>query len=131
MIVSLVCRFAADPETKTGKGGEFVVGRVAEDRYSNGENVADFYDVNFSGKTADFVKKYIHKGSLVFMSGEGHDRTYTDKTGKEMHRFNIYAETVKFVGGKKPADGTQYQAAAKPAEDAAAEQPETDDQLPF
>lgn len=92
---------------------------------------------------ADFVEKYIQKGSQVFIEGKLRTRSW-DANGQKVYRTEIIAENLQFVG-RKPEDNEQsrQQAAgmgnypqqqqrtqfAPAAQDISYEQP-TDD-LPF
>lgn len=92
---------------------------------------------------ADFVEKYIQKGSQVFIEGSLRTRSW-ESNGQKVYRTEIIAENLQFVG-RKPEDNEQsrQQAAGMgnnpqqqqrtqfvpPAQEISYEQP-TDD-LPF
>lgn len=54
---------------------------------------------------ADFVEKYIQKGSQVFIEGSLRTRSWESK-GQKVYRTEIIAENLQFVG-KKPEDNGQ------------------------
>lgn len=92
---------------------------------------------------ADFVEKYIQKGSQVFIEGKLRTRSW-DANGQKVYRTEVIAENLQFVG-RKPEDNEQSRQQAfgignypqqqqrtqfaPPAQDISYEQP-TDD-LPF
>lgn len=54
---------------------------------------------------ADFVEKYIQKGSQVFIEGSLRTRSWESK-GQKVYRTEIIAENLQFVG-RKPEDNGQ------------------------
>lgn len=54
---------------------------------------------------ADFVEKYIQKGSQVFIEGSLRTRSWESK-GQKVYRTEIIAENLQFVG-RKPEDNVQ------------------------
>lgn len=54
---------------------------------------------------ADFVEKYIQKGSQVFIEGSLRTRSW-DSKGQKVYRTEIIAENLQFVG-RKPEDNEQ------------------------
>ncbi len=54
---------------------------------------------------ADFVEKYIQKGSQVFIEGKLRTRSW-DAKGQKVYRTEIIAENLQFVG-RKPEDNGQ------------------------
>ena len=91
---------------------------------------------------ADFVEKYIQKGSQVFIEGSLRTRSW-EANGQKVYRTEVIAENLQFVG-RKPEDNEQSRQQAfgignrqqqqrtqfaPPAQDISYEQP-TDD-LPF
>lgn len=54
---------------------------------------------------ADFVEKYIQKGSQVFIEGSLRTRSW-ESNGQKVYRTEIIAENLQFVG-RKPEDNGQ------------------------
>ncbi len=54
---------------------------------------------------ADFVEKYIQKGSQVFIEGSLRTRSW-DANGQKVYRTEVIAENLQFVG-RKPEDNGQ------------------------
>lgn len=55
---------------------------------------------------ADFVEKYIQKGSQVFIEGSLRTRSWESK-GQKVYRTEIIAENLQFVGRKTEDNGQQ------------------------
>lgn len=55
---------------------------------------------------ADFVEKYIQKGSQVFIEGSLRTRSWESK-GQKVYRTEIIAENLQFVGRKHEDNGQQ------------------------
>ena len=101
-------RLTADPELKTTASGLSVLSfSVAVERnyQKEGEEKAvDFINVVAWRKTAEFVSKYFHKGSMIAVEGSIQTHKYEDKDGNKRTAFEILANTVSFCG--KEASGT-------------------------
>ena len=95
-------RLTADPELKTTASGLSVLSfSVAVERnyQKEGEEKAvDFINVVAWRKTAEFVSKYFHKGSMIAVEGSIQTRKYEDKDGNKRTAFEILANTVSFCG---------------------------------
>ena len=106
-------RLTADPELKKTASGLSVLSfSVAVDRnyQKEGEEKAvDFINVVAWRKTAEFVSKYFHKGSMIAVEGSIQTRKYEDKDGNKRTAFEILANTVSFCGkeaSSTPAEST-------------------------
>ena len=99
-----------DPEVRRLEGGNVVAGfSVATTEYykdKSGTTVerTEWHSVAVWGKTAEFVEKYVSKGSQVFVEGKLRSRKYTDKSGQERVVVEIMADNVQLVGNKKSSD---------------------------
>ena len=95
-------RLTADPELKTTASGLSVLSfSVAVDRnyQKEGEEKAvDFINIVAWRKTAEFISKYFHKGSMIAVEGSIQTRKYEDKDGNKRTAFEILANTVSFCG---------------------------------
>ena len=129
--VILTGRLTADPELKATQSGVSVTSfRVAvERRFKQGEEKqADFINCVAWRGTAEFVTKYFSKGALIGIEGSIQTREYKDKDGKNRTAFEVVANNVHFVGGKKEEAAPDQ----KPYADTANfEEMTADDELPF
>lgn len=103
-VAVLTGRLCTDPELKQTQSGVSVVTIcVAVDRrYKSGEDrQADFINVTAWRNTAEFISKYFHKGDMIGLQGSIQTRKYQDKDGNNRTAFEVLAEQVHFVGGKK------------------------------
>ena len=127
-------RLTADPELKTTASGLSVLSfSVAVDRnyQKEGEEKAvDFINVVAWRKTAEFVSKYFHKGSMIAVEGSIQTRKYEDKDGNKRTAVEILANTVSFCG--KEASSTPVENST-PAESTPFADTDTadDEGLPF
>lgn len=101
--VILLGRLTKDPDTR--QTGETTVSRftlAVNRRYKKeGGQDADFPNVVTFGKTAEFVNKYLHKGSKIALEGRIVTGSYTDKNGVTRYRTEVVAENVEFAESKK------------------------------
>lgn len=113
-------RLTADPELRTTANGHSVTTlRVAvERRFSRNaeERQTDFLDVVVWEKTAEFVTRYFHKGSMIAVQGSIQTRNWEDKNGNKRTSVEIVADNVSFCGSKSESGNANNAApAARPA----------------
>ena len=103
-LVVLTGRLTADPELKTTQSGVSVVSFcvAVQRQYKSGEDpITDFINVVAWRHTAEFVTKYFHKGNMIGVEGSIQTRKYTDKDGNNRSAFEVLANNVQFVEGKR------------------------------
>lgn len=98
--VQLTGRLTADPELKrySNEKGELVVANysLAVPRRFKKEETDFFRCVSF-GKTAEFLEKYIKKGSRIVVAGRLQQDRWTDKeTGNERSTVVVIADEIEF-----------------------------------
>ncbi len=102
--VIIMGRLTADPELKTTPSGTSVVSFcVAVDRSyvrQGEERQTDFINVVAWRKTADFITRYFHKGSMIAVQGSIQTRNYEDKNGNKRTAVEVLAGNVSFCGSK-------------------------------
>ncbi len=108
--VILMGRLTRDPEVRYSQGAsQTVVGRfsVAVDRRfkRDGEPDADFFNCTCFGKQAEFVEKYLHKGTKVVLSGRVQNDNYTNKDGQMVYSVRIMVEEIEFAESKNASGG--------------------------
>lgn len=104
-------------KTKETRGGAkpYINFSVATSEWSNGDDRTEWHNVVCYEKQAEFVNKYLDKGSLVLVEGRIKTRKWTDKSGKENYFTEIVAHSVKALG-KKGANMPAFAKEQKPEE---------------
>ena len=97
----LMGRLTRDPEIFTGNTNVAKYSIAVDRKYKrNGEPSADFFSCVSFGKQADFVQKYLNKGSKVVITGRIQNDSYTDKTGVKKTTTQIMVEEIEFAESK-------------------------------
>ena len=73
---------------------------LAVDR-SYGEDETDFFDCVSFGKQAEFVEKYLKKGTKILLTGRLQNNSYEDKQGNKVTSMQIITEDIEFCESKK------------------------------
>lgn len=122
--VMLIGNVGGEPSVRYLEGNTKVASfsLATSERYKdrNGENKenTEWHNIVAWRNLADFVEKYIHKGSQVFIEGKIRTRNYTDPANVKKYITEIVADSIQFVGRKSdeasaqsaPSAGTQYAA---------------------
>ena len=103
-IVALVGRVTRDPDIRQSQGeNPMVVARytLAVDRRGTKEkDKADFISMVSFGKTAEFIEKYVKKGTKLCIRGRIQTGSY-EKDGKKIYTTDVVAEDIEFAESKK------------------------------
>ena len=124
--VHLIGTVGNDPEVRAIQGGAKVASfRLAtteryKDRDGNRQEQTEWHNITVWNNRADFVEKYIHKGSNLFIEGKLRTRQWTDQQGNKRYTTEISAENIQLLD--KPTGSQSAQPAA---------QTENFDDLPF
>lgn len=100
--VVLLGRLVRDPDIRQSQGDKPVtVARytLAVDRRGKDAG-ADFINMVSFGKTAEFIEKYVHKGTKIALRGRIQTGSY-EKDGKKIYTTDVVAEEVEFAESKK------------------------------
>lgn len=108
-----------DPEVKTIPSGQTVASfSIATNRFwtdkESGEKKkqAEFHNVVAWGKLADVAKRFLKKGSLVYIEGRLQTQSWEDKQGVKKYRTEIVAERLQLgPRGNQPANNQEAQQA--------------------
>lgn len=109
--VILMGRLTRDPEVRYSQGAsQTAVARfsIAVDRRfgkREGEPDADFFNCTAFGKTAEFVERYLHKGTKIALSGRIQNDNYTNKDGQMVYSVRIIVDDVEFAESKNASGG--------------------------
>lgn len=135
-------RLVKDPEMRNLPNGNPVTNfTIAIDRDykpKDGEREADFIDI-VSFRQAEFVSKYMQKGSMVIVNGRLQIRSWKDDDGNYKSRAEIISDNVYFGGSKNEggstSSGSPANAKPKPAAKSTytpeEDEDEDPDSLPF
>jgi len=113
--VIMMGRLTKDPEIRYGQGASgTIIGAfsIAVDRRfkRDGDPDADFFNCTAFGKTAEFLEKYIHKGTKVVIEGRLQNDTYTNKDGQKVTATKILVDAMEFAESKQASAADQPKA---------------------
>lgn len=113
----LIGRTTKDPDIRyTQSEQPMTIARfnLAVDRRfkKEGEQSADFISCVAFGKTAEFIEKYVFKGTKIAVEGRIQTGSYTNKDGNKVYTTDVVVEQVEFAGSK-----TDSESAAKESND--------------
>lgn len=127
--VILMGRLTKDPEVRYTNGGKTIGSfSIAVDRRfkSEGQPEADFFTCVTFGKQAEFVEKYLKKGTKILLSGQIQNNNY-EKDGVKHYNTQIVVDEIEFAESKK----TQTEETSGKSEDFMAIPDDAGDDLPF
>lgn len=109
-VIYLIGLLGRDPEEVHAGQSRFARLSVATDdgyRDQSGQKVerTTWHSVTVSGKTADFVLRYLHKGSQVLVEGRYLSRKYQTKDGRDAVSFYVAASRVVFLDRREDDAG--------------------------
>jgi len=103
--VILMGRLTRDPEIRVSQGERQTnIGRfsIAVDRRfkREGQPDADFFNCTAFGRQAEFIEKYLHKGTKVVVVGSIQNDNYTNKDGVQQYSVQIMVDEIEFAESK-------------------------------
>jgi single-strand DNA-binding protein len=136
-----------DPEIRHLDNGVSVVTLpvATTERYKdkNGETKeqTEWHNVVFWRQLAEFIEKYVRKGSQLFIEGRLRTRNWEDQSGNKKYLTEIVADNVRLLG-RRPENNNhnnnggannviENQATETKAEDIIISEPDDNDDLPF
>lgn len=148
--VMLIGNLTRDPEASATNSGmalakfTVAVNRRFNNRAGEAQEEVAFIDVESWGKTAEFVSKWLNKGTRVYVEGRLKFDRWQDKSGNNRSKLSVTAERVQFAlskadqgaqSGQAPSQGAQAQSPPRTTQQAPAVPPEqqdgSTDDLPF
>ena len=117
----LMGRLTRDPEVRYTQGSNpMAIARytLAVDRRIKKENEqsADFIPCIAFGKSAEFVEKYLKKGTKMAVVGRIQTGSYTNQNGQKVYTTEIIVEEQEFAESKAAQSGQQNTQPAKEEE---------------
>lgn len=107
--VILLGRLCKDPEVSSSTSGTtFARYSIAVDRKfkKEGEPEADFFNCVSFNKQAEFVERYLKKGTKVVVTGRLQNNNYTNKDGQKVYDIRVMAEEIEFAESKSNTDNS-------------------------
>lgn len=108
-LVQLIGAVGNDPEVRTVQGGAKVAqfnlatSERFKDRDGNQHEDTTWHTIVVWNNRADFVEKYVKKGSNLFVSGKLRTRKWTDQQGNNRYSTEVLAENIQMLD-RKPKD---------------------------
>lgn len=72
-----------------------------------GEPDCDFFNCTAFGKQAEFVERYLHKGTKVVVVGRLQNNNYTNKDGQMVYSVQIMVEEIEFAESNGSQQGNE------------------------
>ena len=100
--VQLGGRITVDPQLRKTPSGVSVTsfGVAVNRKEKDGQQVADFYDCVAWRGTAEFISKFVNKGSSIYLTGNFQISTWTDEKGTKRNKIEIVVDEAFFVDSK-------------------------------
>lgn len=106
--IVLMGRLVRDPELRYTQSqtpvASFSLACERDRKNQNGEKETDFIDCSAWRHTADFISKYITKGTLIVVEGRLQIRSFTDKNGNKRTTPEIVVDNAYFSESKRRSD---------------------------
>lgn len=74
----------------------------------------EWHNITVFGRTADFVKQYVHKGTQLFVQGSIHTRSYDKDDGTKGYITEITAEQIQMLDRRPQTNEQQQQSGYAP-----------------
>ncbi len=137
--VILCGRLARDPEIRYSQGAvSMAVAKfsLAVNRgwKREGEPDADFFNCTAFKGQAEFIGKYLRKGSKVLVFGRIQNDNYTNKEGQKVYAVNIMVEGIEYAESKNQSANNNIAEASQTSYDGFMTIPDgadEEEQLPF
>lgn len=136
----LVGRVVRDPELRktTTSGTPVAAFTLAVDNRvrAGGERTTSFIPCTCWSQTAEIVKEYVKKGSLIGIDGRIHQRSYTANDGRKVSVVEVVADTVTFLEKRQSVASSDhsephYESAESSEDNGVGLDVTTDNDLPF
>lgn len=119
--VILMGRLVKNPEVRQDANGSISMARytLAVDRMRTKKDEdpgADFINCVVFGKSAEFAKNYLRKGTKLVIEGRIQTGNYTNKNGQRVYTTDVVTERQEFAESKSASvDGNSAKPSSSPA----------------
>ena len=127
--ITIMGRLTRDPELRRTNAGTPVASFSLACSRDFARNKADFFDCVAWQSTAEFVKKYFHKGQQVVVQGRLQTRTWEDDAGNRRKAVEIVVDSIYFADSKTESIKGDY--ASPELDDPYADLRDDEDDMPF
>ncbi len=117
--VQIIGHLGRDPEVRYLQNGDAVCNlaiatteKWKDKNTDEPQEATEWHRVSVFGKLADICGQYLHKGSLVYISGKLKTRKYTDKDGVEKYQAPRQQQPQRQTAPQQRAPQPQRQAPA-------------------
>lgn len=109
--VILMGRLTRDPEVRYSQGeNASAIARfsLAVDRRfkRDGDAEADFFNCTAFGRQAEFVERYLKRGTKMVVTGRIQNNNYTNRDGQKVYGVQIMVEELEFAESKAAGSDT-------------------------
>lgn len=120
--VILMGRLVKNPEVRQDANGVIAMARytLAVDRMRTKKDEdpgADFINCVVFGKSAEFAKNYLRKGTKIVIEGRIQTGSYTNKNGQKVYTTDVVIERQEFAESKAANGDGNQQTAIKSTDD--------------
>ena len=120
--VILMGRLVKNPEVRQDASGAISMARytLAVDRMRTKKDEApgaDFINCVVFGKSAEFAKNYLRKGTKLVIEGRIQTGSYTNKNGQKVYTTDVVTERQEFAESKAASTGGESQQATTKSTD--------------
>lgn len=117
--VILMGRLTRDPEVRYSQGeNASAIARfsLAVDRRfkRDGDAEADFFNCTAFGRQAEFVERYLKRGTKMVVTGRIQNNNYTNRDGQKVYGVQIIVEELEFAESKAAGSDTGSQKKEEP-----------------
>ena len=123
-------RVTRDPELKATPSSQQVAtfsiatNKKWKDKNGDMQEMVEFHNIVFWGKSAETIAQYVKKGSLLLVEGRLQTRNWDSKDGQKKNRTEIVADNMIMLdGGKMSTGGTPSNNASTPNMDSSNQAP--------
>ena len=109
--VFLCGRLTRDPDVRYGDNQKAVARfSLAVDRrfVRDGDPTADFFNCTAFGKQAEFVEKYLKKGTKMIVIGRLQNNDYTKEDGTKIYSVQILVDELEFAESMRSSEGSSH-----------------------
>jgi len=112
-LVILVGRLGKDPEIRYTQDGAAIcnfsiaTSETRKDRNGEKKQMTEWHKIVAFRKLAEICNQFLQKGSLIYLEGSIHTRTWEDKDGNKRSTTEIRMDVMKMLGNTRSAGNSK------------------------